>query len=210
MGRKLVVGLGNPGPEYEQTWHNLGFRIVRHLARRLKTSLRQRDVVLYGKARFAGHEVNLILPQEYMNLSGRAVRRWADRLHVEDEDILVVFDDHDLPRGMMRMRAAGGDGGHRGLRSVLREMGTPAISRLRVGIRDDVSDPDVGGYEDLADRVLESLTAEETEQMELMAAGASQAVTDWLVGGIRMAMNRNNGKHLLPIDKQDSEENKQQ
>ncbi len=197
MGKRLVVGLGNPGPQYENTWHNLGFKVVRALAGRLRASLSKKNDALTTTVSFLGDDVTLLLPQSYMNLSGKAVRAIANRERIEDQDILIVFDDHDLPRGLLRFRKSGGDGGHRGLRSVINEMNSEAIPRLRIGIRDDSVDEEVGGYDDLADRVLDQLTADELDHFELIAKGGSEAVVEWLRNGIKLAMNRQNNRQIL-------------
>ncbi len=199
MGRRLVVGLGNPGPEFERTWHNLGFRVVRALAGRIGASLRRKGEAQVGRGRYAGHDVFLLLPLTYMNRSGIAVARTARRYGLHEENILAVLDDHDLPRGLLRLRRGGGDGGHLGLRSVLRELGTPEVPRLRLGIRDETVNPRAGGYEDLAERVLEPLTEAEREHFEEIAKGAVQAVLDWIGGGIYLAMNRHNNQRIQPL-----------
>ncbi len=200
MDTRLVVGLGNPGPEYETTWHNLGFHALRKLAKQLKTSFRMADEALIAQANFARMDVRLLLPQTYMNLSGRPVQRLAKKLNLDYEEILVVYDDHDLPRGQLRMRERGGDGGHRGLRSVLYEVASEEIPRLRVGIRDENLDPGVGGYEDLADRVLDELTENELTHMDAMADAAAAAARDWLVLGAKRAMNIHNRKRVPAPD----------
>lgn len=198
MGRRLVVGLGNPGPEYEHTWHNLGFHAVRQLAAMLKTSLKSRRDVLIGRGRRSGHDVFLLLPQTFMNLSGQAVSRIAREQRLDPEEILVIFDDHDLPLGQLRIREEGGDGGHRGLRSVLTELGVPWVPRLRIGFRDETQDEQVGGYDDLADRVLTPLTEAQKEHMQAMAKAAGRAALDWVTLGITVAMNRHNGYRVEP------------
>lgn len=198
MGRKLVVGLGNPGPEYEATWHNLGFHAVRAFAKVVRTSLKSKRDSLIGRGRFAGHDVFLILPQTYMNRSGRPVARIARENRIEDENILVVIDDHDLPRGLLRMRESGGDGGHRGLRSVLEEVGTNQVPRLRIGFRNEAVDSEVGGYDDLADRVLEPVGKVEKKHMASMAKAAAEAIRDWVALGSVSAMNHHNNRRIMP------------
>jgi PTH1 family peptidyl-tRNA hydrolase len=196
VGRKLVVGLGNPGPEYEATWHNLGFHAVRNLAKIVRTSLKSQRDSLIGRGRFAGHDVFLVLPQSYMNRSGLPVSRLARKYRVEDEDILVILDDHDLPRGTLRLRESGGDGGHRGLRSVLSEMGTSMIPRLRLGFRDESVDTRAGGYDDLADRVLEPANDAEREFMARISRTAAEVARDWISLGSIGAMNRHNNRRI--------------
>ncbi|GBE29211.1 peptidyl-tRNA hydrolase [bacterium BMS3Bbin04] len=196
MEARLIVGLGNPGPEYEATWHNLGFRAVRQVAKLLKTGFHQADEALVGQASYARLDVRLLLPQTFMNRSGQPVRRLVRKLDLQPQEILIVYDDHDLPRGQLRMRERGGDGGHRGLRSVLFELASDNVARLRVGIRDENHDPEVGGYEDLADRVLDPLTVDELAHLDGMAVAAADAARDWLVLGAKRAMNIHNRKRV--------------
>lgn len=198
MGQRLVVGLGNPGPEYDSTWHNLGFQSVRALAASLRTSVKSHRDALIGRGRYAGNDVFLMLPQSYMNLSGRPVERFVREHRIDVDEILVILDDHDLPRGQLRLRSEGGDGGHRGLRSILHELGSQRVARLRIGIRDEAIDPEVGGYDDLADRVLEPLSAAEKEHFDAMAEGAAQAALAWISVGVVAAMNRHNRQKILP------------
>ena len=203
MDVRLIVGLGNPGPQYDATWHNLGFRAARALAGLLKTSFKQSTDALIAQARYARMDVRLMMPQTYMNLSGRPVRKLADQLRLEASEILVIYDDHDLPRGQIRMREHGGDGGHRGLRSILNELASDKMPRLRVGIRDEKCNPDVGGYEDLADRVLDPLNEQELAYLDKMAAAAADAARDWLVLGAKQAMNIHNRVRIEPPGKSD-------
>ncbi|MDP8208426.1 MAG: aminoacyl-tRNA hydrolase [Candidatus Electryonea clarkiae] len=204
MGKRLVIGLGNPGPKFEQTWHNLGFRITREIALKIKCSLKSRKEALIGRSGSGKNEIILMLPQTYMNLSGLPSARWAKKLNIAEEDILVILDDHDLPRGSLRIRKAGGDGGHRGLRSVLNELNSNNIPRLRVGIRDERESPDVGGYDDLADKVLDTLSAREEMHLQKIKVVAANAVREWLNNGISSAMNKyNNRRIILPIGNSD-------
>ncbi len=196
MSRRLVAGLGNPGPEYEHTWHNLGFRVMREVAARHKIGLHRKGDALVGHGSASGREITLLLPLTYMNLSGREVARWARKLNLHDDEILVVYDDHDLPRGRLRLRPSGGDGGHRGMRSVLAEVGGNAVNRLRLGIRDDSEDPEAGGYADLADRVLTPLTTCEEKHVEAITVAAARVVQDWVGRGVVEAMNRHNNTRV--------------
>ncbi len=202
MGRRLVAGLGNPGPQYEATWHNLGFHAVRALAKKARIGLKLDGNALVGRGRSGGHDLFLVLPQTYMNLSGDALRRVAKREGIDSEEILVIYDDHDLPRGRLRLRERGGDGGHRGLRSILGELATDEVPRLRIGIRDEAADPEVGGYEDLADRVLDELTEGELEHMARMADAAAKAAQEWLRNGAKIAMNRINRIKVDPPERE--------
>lgn len=129
---RLVVGLGNPGPEYEATRHNLGFWLVDQLADRLKIALAPQGK-FFGKAARAG-ELWLLEPTTYMNRSGQSVAALANFYKIAPDEILVVHDDLDLPPGGIRLKQGGGNGGHNGLKDIQARLGTPDFWRLRLGI----------------------------------------------------------------------------
>lgn len=133
---RVVVGLGNPGPEYEGTRHNVGFEVADRLARRLGLAFRRRDRdadVADGRD-LPGAPCAIVKPMSFMNLSGEPLRRVLRDLDARPEDCLVVLDDFQLDLGRIRLRRAGSDGGHNGLRSVIERLGTQRIPRLRIGI----------------------------------------------------------------------------
>jgi len=135
MALKLVVGLGNPGEEYENTRHNLGFRVVDGLVKLLRAKGPYEEALshLY-KARVGGREVLLAKPMTYMNNSGLAVENLVEEYRIEPQELLVVYDDLDLPPGQVRMRLKGSSGGHRGMESVIKHLGTQNFPRVRIGI----------------------------------------------------------------------------
>lgn len=132
----LFVGLGNPGKKYEMTRHNIGYMVIKALARKLDWRLKEetRFQAYVGKGKLQGVEVHLLMPTTYMNLSGGAVRRYLDYYRLSVESVLVVSDDLALPFGEMRMRMMGSSGGHNGLESVEACLGTRHYTRLRMGI----------------------------------------------------------------------------
>jgi peptidyl-tRNA hydrolase, PTH1 family len=131
----VVVGLGNPGEEYESTRHNVGFRIVDRVAARLSIDIRRMEFrALTAEAKLGGSMVLLMKPQTYMNLSGRSAAAALQSLGLPPERLLAIYDDLDLPLGRLRVRAEGGDGGHRGVASLIEHLETRAFARLRVGI----------------------------------------------------------------------------
>ena len=137
MAIRLIVGLGNPGPEYEQTRHNAGFWFVDNLAHTLPGCRLQRETrfqALAAKARLAGEDVWLLQPQTYMNLSGRAVGALARFFKIAPADVLVVHDELDLPPGTARLKKGGSTGGHNGLKDIAATLGTQDFWRLRLGI----------------------------------------------------------------------------
>jgi len=135
---KLIFGLGNPGPEYEFSPHNLGFSVVDRLAERHSGRVtRKQSHSFCGRCAFEGKEIWLIKPQTFMNHSGLAVREWMTKQEVGPQDILVIADELDLPWGQLRIRQQGGAAGHHGLESVIELLGTKQFTRLRIGVRPD-------------------------------------------------------------------------
>ena len=192
---KLVVGLGNPGAEYENTRHNVGFRIVERVAARHRIALRH-DRQLharFGLGRIAGSEAALLEPQTYMNLSGRAVLAAVDAHPVDlATDLLVVYDDLDLPFGRLRLRASGGAGGHNGIGDIQQQLGRHDFARLRFGI----GRPPAG--EDPIAHVLAPFSADEESRLGAHLDAASDAIELTLAEGVARAMNRVNA--ALPAE----------
>lgn len=183
----LVIGLGNPGPQYRDTRHNVGFRVIEALARRWKVcpeGLRFQG--LFATASLKSLRVGLLKPLTYMNLSGQSVREAVGRLRLRLERVLIVSDDTNLPLGKLRLRPKGSDGGHKGLRSVLQALGTQEVPRLRVGIG-----PPPQGV-DLVAFVLSPFEPEEAPIIADAVERAAEAVQIWLTEGIEAAMQRFN------------------
>ncbi|MDK2784404.1 MAG: peptidyl-tRNA hydrolase, family [Bacillota bacterium] len=186
---KLVVGLGNPGREYEETRHNAGFLVVDYLAREEGLTFGSSDFRAdLARGRVAGQEVLLAKPQTYMNLSGLAVGPLVRWYKLDPTaDLLVVSDDLDLPLGRLRLRARGSHGGHRGLLSIINELGTTDFARLRLGIGRP------GEHETAKDKVLGTFTEEEGRILDEVILAAVGAIRTWLAEGTEAAMNRYNG-----------------
>lgn len=185
--RKLVVGLGNPGSKYEGTRHNVGFEVIDRLAQAPATSAfgRKFDGLL-AETEIDFRRVLLLKPETFMNLSGRAVRQVAQFYKIEPADVLVVCDDLTLPLGKLRLRPTGSDGGQKGLRDIIAQLGTPDIPRLRVGIGDR-------GPIDAAEFVLTRFKPAERSSVDDALISATQAVAVWVTQGLEAAMNRFNG-----------------
>ena len=184
---RLIVGLGNPGPEYQWTPHNLGFLAVDEIANRNSIRVeRPEDQALVGLGKVAGQDMILAKPQTYMNLSGNSVRRLMARYEVEPSELLVMFDERDLPWGMIRIGERGSPGAHNGARSVTAVVGTPEFPRLRLGCGPDHP---VG---DLAEYVLRPMKKAQLEVAAEMVAAAGDAVDLILQEGIAAAMNKFN------------------
>jgi len=183
----LIVGLGNPGPEYAANRHNVGQRCVSRLAAAHRLSLRRRQKrarVVAG--RIDRQRVVLALPRTFMNESGRAVAPLAGFYQVPLQKLLVVYDDLDLPLGTLRLRPEGGSGGHRGMRSIIQHLGSQEFPRLRIGIDRPP------GRMDPADYVLQDFSSEEELILDQVLDTAVAAIETWLAEGIEEAMNRYN------------------
>ena len=186
---RLIVGLGNPGPEYASTRHNVGFRCVEELARRCGVGWqdeveRSRSFVAAAQS----GEVSLVLakPQTFMNRSGAAVRALLDRLEVGPERALVVYDDMDLPFGTLRLRERGSPGTHNGMRSVVAALDSQEIARLRIGIGQAAPG-------EATPHVLSEFGPEEQPQVDELIGRAADAALAWATEGAATAMNRYNG-----------------
>jgi len=191
----VVVGLGNPGPEYDGTRHNAGFMVVDLLARKLGgfTGWRRKGVVVRGEGRADGQRISLVKPQTYMNRSGEAFRALLAEGRLASE-ILVVFDDVYLPLGSIRLRASGGTGGHQGLESIREEIGTTEFPRLRIGVGPAPASAD------LPDFVLSQFDEEERSRLPEVLEGAACAAYDAAASGLGKAMNRWNRFGLDPVE----------
>jgi PTH1 family peptidyl-tRNA hydrolase len=184
---RIVVGLGNPGPEYENTRHNAGFMVVDLLAENLRvTYWKDEGGAKVGIARFGEDDLVLVKPQTYMNLSGKAVSKLGRTYEVDPADIVIVHDDLDLPEETVRVKRGGGHGGHNGLRSLSDALGTGDYTRVRIGIGRPP------GRQDPADYVLEPMRKETAEQLAEMVPHAAQAVLHVLEHGVDSAMREYN------------------
>ena len=183
----LVVGLGNPGPKYAANRHNVGFRCLDSLASAYHLSFdKQQKRARVALGIIQGRRVVLAQPQTFMNESGRAVVPLARFYQVPPRRMLVVYDDLDLPPGTVRMRPEGGSGGHKGMRSIIEQLGDQGFPRLRIGIGRPP------GQMDPADYVLRALSAEEQLQLDETLGRAVAAIETWLAQGIELAMSRHN------------------
>jgi len=180
---KLIVGLGNPGKRYERTRHNVGFLVVDWLAQRHAVRVEMRlDEVLVGEWRDDGTRVIFAKPQTFMNRSGSAVKNLLHECRETPDDLLVVYDDLDLPFGRIRIRAKGSAAGHRGMLSILEHLGDASFSRVRVGI----GRPPEGV--DPADYVLAPVDGEEAVEFDKVIERAADAVDCFISEGLQRAM----------------------
>ena len=183
---KVIIGLGNPTPRYANTRHNVGAMTVDRLCRQWGISLERRNrYALLGSGWVGGNAVALAKPRSYMNLSGEPVAYLTARFRVKTEDMLIVYDDMDLPLGVTRVRADGGHGGHNGMRSIIDTLGKQDIPRLRLGVgRSPVDDP--------VRHVLGGFTDAEAAAVERLLARAAAAAACFVAEGVEAAMNRFN------------------
>lgn len=184
---KLIAGLGNPGIKYARNRHNVGFMVLDKLARaEHKKFERQRFNAQLLEIHLADERVLLVKPQTYMNLSGSAVGKLAAFYRIPRADVMVVYDDLDLPLGKIRLRAHGSSGGHHGMESIINHLGGSDIPRLRIGIGRPDPTQDVG-------HVLGNFHDDEMSTLDEVLARAEQALRVWVSDGIVKAMNQYNG-----------------
>ena len=183
---KIVVGLGNPGKQYQGTRHNVGFAVVDILAAGAGAGrFQSRFQAEVAELQEDPHKLLLVKPETFMNLSGRCVRQVMDFYQVPLEDLLVVCDDINLPLGKLRARARGTHGGHNGLRDIQSHLGTTEYARLRIGVD--------APRDDAVDHVLGRFNASERAVVDDAVLLASQAVLVWAAAGVEVCMNRYNG-----------------
>jgi PTH1 family peptidyl-tRNA hydrolase len=184
---KLIVGLGNPGPKYRETRHNVGFKVLERLAERLRAPFsKEKYHALVAEGRHEGDRLVLMKPLTFMNNSGLAVGRAVRYTGVEFDDLLVVVDEVHLPLGRLRLRGNGSAGGHNGLKSIIAHLGSQEFPRLRLGVG-AVDDP--GG---MVDHVLSAFAVAERPEVDTMIDRATDAVLAFLSDGLEQTMNAYN------------------
>jgi len=187
---KLVVGLGNPGRKYENTRHNVGFKIAVALADRHGIRINTKAFnSLIGKGKISGEEIVIALPQTYMNRSGEAVKAIFSRRKTELKDILVVCDDVNLSLGIIRIRAQGSSGGHNGLVSIIEHLGSGDFARLRIGIGKEIETAGLSGY------VLSAFSKNEKIILDEVVETCVDCCETWIRCGAECAANKFNLKN---------------
>jgi len=185
----LIVGLGNPGREYEKTRHNAGFRCLDIIAESLGCRVdKLKFQGLYGQASYGGRKVFLLKPQTYMNLSGRSVLQLSAYFNIPPQRIIVLFDDISLEPGRLRIRADGSAGGHNGIKSIIQELGSQAFPRVKIGVGAKPN-PEF----DLAAWVLSTFSANEEKALAVSLKNAAEAALCVIDRGVPEAANRYNG-----------------
>ena len=187
----LIVGLGNPGKEYEKTRPNAGFRAIDLLADSLGCKIdKGKFQGLYGQCNYNGGKLYLLKPLTYMNLSGRSVLQLSAYFHIPPQRIIVLFDDISLPPGRLRIRPDGSAGGHNGIKSIIQELGSQDFPRVKIGVGAKAH-PE----QDLADWVLSSFCAQEEKALAVSLKNAADAALCIIDKGVPEAANRYNGSH---------------
>lgn len=180
---KVIVGLGNPGPQYLETRHNIGFLLVDLLAEQYQIQFRTKFQGLWAEGNVDGERVLFLKPQTFMNLSGRSVSELCRFYKIQGEDLLVVHDDMDLTLGKIRLRNQGGAGGHNGIKSILSELGTEKFWRLKLGIGRPPKEWDPARF------VLSSFEESELIPLDELLGRAAKATHLWIKGETDRAMN---------------------
>ena len=187
----LIVGLGNPGREYEKTRHNCGFRALDLLAEQLNCKVdKLKFQGLYTQVNYGGGKLFLLKPQTYMNLSGRSVLQLSAYFHIPPQNIIVMFDDISLEPGRLRIRPNGSAGGHNGIKSIIQEVGSQEFPRVKIGVG---AKPNP--HYDLADWVLSTFSASEEKALAVALDNAAKAALAIIDHGVPEAANRFNGSH---------------
>ncbi len=188
---KLLVGLGNPGKKYEQTRHNVGFMVADKVARQNQIAIKKNGYQgIYGVGRVASTETTILLPQTFMNNSGASVNAAFRSLGISPGDLIVIYDDLDLPFGRLRIKKEGGHGGHNGIRDIIAVLGIRDFVRVRVGI----GRPEFG---DITGHVLSSFSSNEQKLLPQLLDAAAQATEKILADGVFEAMNTFNNFNLV-------------
>jgi PTH1 family peptidyl-tRNA hydrolase len=188
---KLIVGLGNPGRAYTNNRHNVGFICLNHFAKSQGIKFSQKQgLARTGAGEVAGNKVMLARPQTYMNQSGQSVSRLVQKFKINLDDLLVIHDDLDLPPAKIRISRGSGSGGHKGIDSIIQELGSQDFIRIRIGIgRPDKAETSEA---DIIDYVLSNFTPEERQAIARVIPRVSEAILTILTEGLTPAMNRFN------------------
>ena len=186
----LIAGLGNPGAEYDNTRHNVGFKVIDNISKEYNIEInRQKFKGVCGEGFIANQKVMLLKPSTYMNLSGESIREAMAFYKLTEEDIIVVYDDISLPVGRMRIRDKGSAGGHNGIKSIIQNIGTEVFPRVKIG----VGQPE----HDLVSHVLGKFSKEDSEVLQKVMPAVEEAVETIIKVDSKEAMNRYNGFNAI-------------
>lgn len=181
----LIVGLGNPGKEYENTRHNVGFSVIEKISKDNEMKLDKKDFDgIYTKGKIKNQEVILLKPTTYMNLSGKSIKMVSKFFKIDLKNIIVIYDDVDIEIGKIRIKPKGSSGLHNGIKSIIEELGTNEFTRIRIGIGK--------AKYDMVNHVLGKFEKDEQKQIEEVVEKTSLAINEILIKGLQSAMNKNN------------------
>jgi len=184
----LIVGLGNPEEEYAKTRHNMGFNTINEISRKYQLELnRKKFDGLYCKCNIENCEVILLKPQTYMNLSGKSIKQYVDFYKIPKENIIVVYDDIDITPGKIKIKKKGSSGSHNGMKSVIQELGTNELIRIRIGIGKPEYEDDLINYV-----IGKNISKEECQILNEGVEKSANAIIEILLNGIDKAMNKFN------------------
>lgn len=184
----LIVGLGNPGSEYENTRHNIGFRVLDALVKKHETSFGTEKLGDLAKVRFKGRTLLLLKPSTFMNLSGKSVNYWLSKEKIKPENLLVIADDLALPFGKLRLKGKGSHAGHNGLRDIIAVLNSSIFPRLKFGIGNDFHPGQQANY------VLSPWNAEEAEELESRIGATQDFIKGFVTIGLEKTMSSYNNK----------------
>ena len=185
---KIIVGLGNPGKEYENTRHNLGYKVIDKLSEKLKISLnRERLEGLSGNGKYNDEKIMLVKPLTYMNLSGNCVSKILKYYKLTEKELIVIYDDIDIPVGKIRIKPNGSPGTHNGMKDITQKLGTKEFTRVRVGSGKPAENMDLAEY------VLSNFKKDEQKEIEKAINNAQEAVIEILENGVNKSMSKFNG-----------------
>lgn len=200
----VIAGLGNPGKQYEQTHHNMGFITIDYLAEKLGISVNKiKFKALTAETVYNGQKIVLLKPQTYMNLSGESIREIVQFYKLPPENLIVIYDDIDLDTGKIRIRAKGSAGTHNGMRNIVFQLQTDEFPRIRIGIRGGMSEK-----MQLRDFVTGGFTKEEVPLLEDAVSRAADAVLCYVSEGINTCMNKYNVRDKKPKEAKEAKEEK--
>lgn len=183
----LIVGLGNPEPEYEKTRHNMGFNTINQIAKKYNLEINKNKFNgLYTKTKIEGEEVILLKPQTYMNLSGNSIREFVNFFKIDTKNIIIIYDEMQIEPGNIKIRKKGSDGGHNGMKSVIQNLGTQEIARIRIGIGKSNYSKDMVNY------VIGKINENEQKILNEGVTKAKEATIEIIKNGIDSAMNKFN------------------
>lgn len=190
---RLLAGLGNPGKDYDKTRHNIGFMVIDHMARLFGIPLSTLKFnTIFGRGGIRGVPVILAKPQAFMNRSGEPLRRLADYFRIPSREMLIIHDDIDLAFERLKIKEKGGDGGHRGVRSIIEAFGGGEFNRVRIGVGRGTRAHEDGA--DVAGHVLSRFNMSEARMLDRIIERSAEAVVTVLCQGVRVGMNRYNTK----------------